>query len=548
MSQQIQWEDLRRTTEQLEHLSALVTQAQTNEPKLKELRRVRDLSKVLEGEYAALQRRYCTRSGRCARQVAIARLVLCAPAWHRHSSARQNWRNHHGLALSPVKFVKTFSNTFELQHPEEQETYVLAEHRRPSAAFTSPVLAPDPTQAKLGSLTIAVTSLSEICRNLVQTQQVEESGPESEGASRASPARTSALGGSLCNFCRGTGHFIQECTAVEDSIRAGKCKRNPPGKLVLPSGAMVPFSTPGATLGDRIEEWHRQNPGHGAQLLLEVTPTRTAIVPPQVASQPRPRPVVQPARAYTAEQAPSPSSFPRTVTSSQPTPARAHTQQPPKSPSHRTSRQFTTARRGLSPTLKGNLFSKLPKCSGRKLRRLTTRKLRRREEAAASYAFSIAARIPLVEDMAVLDPSEAYLRERATSMRTAAPNTSVAAESSTWKTVPSVFDSQDVSGSRQHPAPDQHACSQMFRMEDPETGLEGPAGSLVVDPATSNAFTRANTLLPDLKASDPDIATAPRPFHFDSAPRQSTSALAFLGSRTPLTVFRQELLTPHAIS
>jgi chromosome segregation ATPase len=32
-------------------------QAQTNEPELKELRRVRDRSKVLEGEYAALQRR-----------------------------------------------------------------------------------------------------------------------------------------------------------------------------------------------------------------------------------------------------------------------------------------------------------------------------------------------------------------------------------------------------------------------------------------------------------------------------------------------------------
>jgi hypothetical protein len=32
-------------------------QAQTNEPELKELRRVRDRTKVLEGEYAALQRR-----------------------------------------------------------------------------------------------------------------------------------------------------------------------------------------------------------------------------------------------------------------------------------------------------------------------------------------------------------------------------------------------------------------------------------------------------------------------------------------------------------
>ncbi len=54
LAQQTQCDDLRRTTEQL---SALISQAQTNEPEPNELRRVRDRSKVLEGEYAALQRR-----------------------------------------------------------------------------------------------------------------------------------------------------------------------------------------------------------------------------------------------------------------------------------------------------------------------------------------------------------------------------------------------------------------------------------------------------------------------------------------------------------
>jgi chromosome segregation ATPase len=59
--QQSHWDDLRRTNEQLEQLAALVSQTQTqtnnNESELKELRRVRDRSKALEGEYAALQRR-----------------------------------------------------------------------------------------------------------------------------------------------------------------------------------------------------------------------------------------------------------------------------------------------------------------------------------------------------------------------------------------------------------------------------------------------------------------------------------------------------------
>lgn len=66
VSQQSHWEDLRRTNEQLEQLAALVSQAQTNEPELKELRRVRDRSKVLEGEYAAIQRRYKEQETRVA--------------------------------------------------------------------------------------------------------------------------------------------------------------------------------------------------------------------------------------------------------------------------------------------------------------------------------------------------------------------------------------------------------------------------------------------------------------------------------------------------
>jgi chromosome segregation ATPase len=56
--QQTHWGDLRRTTEQLERLSALVTRSQANEPELKELRRIRDRSKVLESDHAALQLRY----------------------------------------------------------------------------------------------------------------------------------------------------------------------------------------------------------------------------------------------------------------------------------------------------------------------------------------------------------------------------------------------------------------------------------------------------------------------------------------------------------
>ena len=54
-SQESNWDELRRMTEQIQMLTTLVGQVDNEE--LKELRRVRDRSKVLEGEHSALQRR-----------------------------------------------------------------------------------------------------------------------------------------------------------------------------------------------------------------------------------------------------------------------------------------------------------------------------------------------------------------------------------------------------------------------------------------------------------------------------------------------------------
>ncbi|THH17190.1 hypothetical protein EW146_g3571 [Bondarzewia mesenterica] len=56
LSQQAHWDDFRRTADQVEMIASLVSQ--NNDPELKELRRIRDRSKALEGEFAALQRRY----------------------------------------------------------------------------------------------------------------------------------------------------------------------------------------------------------------------------------------------------------------------------------------------------------------------------------------------------------------------------------------------------------------------------------------------------------------------------------------------------------
>jgi hypothetical protein len=104
LSQQTHWEDLRRTTEQLELLSALVTQAQTNEPELKELRRVRDRSKALEGDYAALQRRYKEQETRSTSAASTARINL-AHAQQRATEWEER-ANEHESALSEVQAAR----------------------------------------------------------------------------------------------------------------------------------------------------------------------------------------------------------------------------------------------------------------------------------------------------------------------------------------------------------------------------------------------------------------------------------------------------------
>jgi hypothetical protein len=84
---------------------------------------------------------------------------------------------------------------------------------------------------------------------------------------RSNQSSDSAPRNTNCNFCAGP-HFIRDCDKVEEHIRAGKCKRNTEGKIVLPSGAYVPRDIPGTLLSDRINEWHNRNPNQLAAATL----------------------------------------------------------------------------------------------------------------------------------------------------------------------------------------------------------------------------------------------------------------------------------------
>ena len=80
-------------------------------------------------------------------------------------------------------------------------------------------------------------------------------------ASKTSGPRTSTGNSSsiACNFCGGP-HFNRDCEVVIEYTKAGKCRRNQEGKVVLPSGAFIPKDITGSLLKDRFDEWHRRNP------------------------------------------------------------------------------------------------------------------------------------------------------------------------------------------------------------------------------------------------------------------------------------------------
>jgi len=82
-------------------------QAQTNEPEMKELRRVRDRSKVLEGEYAALQRRYKEHEMRSTSNDLAASSVRASLAQAQQRATEWEERaNEHESALSETQAAR----------------------------------------------------------------------------------------------------------------------------------------------------------------------------------------------------------------------------------------------------------------------------------------------------------------------------------------------------------------------------------------------------------------------------------------------------------
>jgi hypothetical protein len=137
----------------------------------------------------------------------------------------------------------------------------------PSYANTSSTIANVVTQPESGFIKTEQLGsfLNDFTKTIVDALQVNRTRPPTGGGG---PPRSAK-----CLF-DGCESFIRDCPTVEEYIRQGKCRRNHEGKVILSSGAYVPRDIPGEHLRDRIDEWHRRNPG---QLATGVLSSNTAL-------------------------------------------------------------------------------------------------------------------------------------------------------------------------------------------------------------------------------------------------------------------------------
>ncbi|KAF7348937.1 hypothetical protein MVEN_01414100 [Mycena venus] len=135
------------------------------------------------------------------------------------------------------------------------------------AAASTPISAPAPATVEVKpdpGIAALVGTMAELVKVLAAQKVSGESS-----SSSTTPRRPRPDG---CGYCSETTHYIGDCEHVLEDIRAGKCRRNTEGRVVLPTGAFVPRTINGKDLRARIEKWHEQNPGQlsAAQLMVEI--------------------------------------------------------------------------------------------------------------------------------------------------------------------------------------------------------------------------------------------------------------------------------------
>jgi len=198
------------------------------------------------------------------------------------------------LRIFDASILSSLQVRLQIQHPQhhpslpygiddifEAAKWVLQGVTPPSmlAAVTSPPAAestsnsmqpPSSEYIKKEQLSAMFSEFSKVIADALKASTTKPSGGGS------------APKNSACNGCGDPDHFINNCKKILEYIASGKCKRNAEGKVVLPNGYYIPRDIPGRWLIERIDEWHKRNPGQvvTGTMLHEITSTAT-LVPTQ---------------------------------------------------------------------------------------------------------------------------------------------------------------------------------------------------------------------------------------------------------------------------
>jgi len=154
---------------------------------------------------------------------------------------------------------------YEVKDVYEAARFVL--QGAPSVGFIAPVVPITPTTSSVspGETIIKTENLStiftEFAKTIAEVLQSNNTREQPRGSRPNNPNQNYD-----CSYCGGS-HFIRECPQVTEDIKAGKCKKNHEGKVVLPSGAFVTRDVPGRNLRERIDEWHKRHPNQLAALV-----------------------------------------------------------------------------------------------------------------------------------------------------------------------------------------------------------------------------------------------------------------------------------------
>src|SRR5271156_2699283 len=146
-----------------------------------------------------------------------------------------------------------------------------------SASTFMPVTpSPPPVTSPSNNEYIKTETFTSMMAEFNKTMSEALSASRSRGFTRSQQEPSQSV---ECNYCGGP-HYILECENVEEDIKAGKCRRNQEGKVVLPTGAYVSRTVQGKWMRDRINEWHRQHPNQLASATLIHTIDARLVYPP----------------------------------------------------------------------------------------------------------------------------------------------------------------------------------------------------------------------------------------------------------------------------